>query len=417
MVALSPMKVLIYSLHTGPELIGVGKYTDDMARYFAARGVEAAVVSAPPYYPDWRLWPGYVGWRYTVEKSERLNTQRCPIWVPVKPTALKRALHLASFAGSSAPAVLWWAARWRPDVILTVVPTILCAPAASAASRVAQAASWLHVQDLEIDLADGLGLLPASVGAALRRYQAWAFRHQDMVSTISETMAQRIGPCGSTGSRAEVLPNWVDIKAVRPMAESRLRHELGYSARDVVVLYSGNLGEKQGLETLLEAAHRLKADGRLRFVVCGDGARRSRIETEIRDLGLSNVRLLPLQPADRLNDLLNMGDIQILTQRTGTDGSVMPSKLGGMMASGRPVIASVDRDGSVASLLKSSGGGVAVDASDADAFARELRSLADDPSVRSRLGASGREYVVRNWSRDAVLARFYDCALGLISKT
>ena len=223
------MKLLVYSLNTAPELVGVGRYTGDMAEYFAARGEEVVVVSAPPYYPDWRVWPGYRAWRYSVERSERTLTQRCPIWVPARPTAAKRALHLASFAASSAPAALWRAARWRPDVVLTVVPTILCAPAALAASRLGRSASWLHVQDLEIDVASGLGLLPPSVVAALRGYQAWVFRSHDFVSTISARMAERIGPCGSAGSTAEVLPNWVDTEAIRPLAHSRLRHELGYT--------------------------------------------------------------------------------------------------------------------------------------------------------------------------------------------
>ena len=269
------------------------------------------------------------------------------------------------------------------------------------------------MQDLEIDVASGLGLLPASVASALRGYQAWVFRSHDFVSTISARMAERIGPCGREGSTAEVLPNWVDTEAIRPLAHSRLRHELGYTDDEVVVLYSGNLGEKQGLGTLLEAAERLKADERLRFVVCGDGAGRARVEDAVRSRRLSNTRLLPLQPADRLNDLLNMGDIQVLTQRRGTDGSVMPSKLGGMMASGRPVVASVDGDGSVAEVLERSGGGVAVEASDAEALARALVSLADDPEGRSRTGVLGRRYVVENWSREAVLARFHARALQL----
>ena len=181
------------------------------------------------------------------------------------------------------------------------------------------------------------------------------------------------------GLPAEVLPNWVDIEMIRPISHSRLRHELGYTGQEIVVLYSGNLGEKQGLETLLEAAHRLRTDERLRFVVCGEGAGRSRLEIEIRDRKLLNTRLLPLQPLDRLNDLLNMGDIQVLTQRSGTDVSVMPSKLGGMMASGRPVIASVDPHGGVAEVLDLSGGGVSVEASDAEALARVLQSFAGDP--------------------------------------
>ena len=206
------MRILMYSLNTAPELVGVGKYTGDMAAYFAERGAEVTVVSAPPYYPDWRVWAGYSGRRYTVEKAGRLITRRCPIWVPARPRGSTRVVHLASFTASSAPAILRLAARWRPDVVLTVVPTILYAPVALVASRVAGCACWLHVQDLEIDAASGLGLLPTQVGEALRSYQSWVFRRHEFVSTISTRMAERIGPCGSSGSLAAVLPNWVDTE-------------------------------------------------------------------------------------------------------------------------------------------------------------------------------------------------------------
>ena len=411
------MKILIHSLNTAPELVGVGKYTGDMAEYFAERGAEVTVVSAPPYYPDWRVWPGYSGRWYSVDRAERLVTRRCPVWVPTRPTGATRALHLASFAASSAPIVLRQAMRERPDIILAVAPTILCAPGALAASRAAGCASWLHVQDLEVDIASRLGLLPASVGAALRSWERRLFRLHDVVSTISPRMAERIGPCGSTGATPEVLPNWVDTQAIAPQLSSRLRDELGYTAEDVVTLYSGNLGEKQGLETLLEAAQQLRADERLKFLICGDGAGRTRVEAWVRARRLTNVRHLPLQPAERLGDLLNAGDIQVLTQRADTEGSVMPSKLGGMLASGRPVAAAVDSAGSVAEVLGESGGGIAVEAQDAGALAQVLRSLADDPGRRSKTGALGREYVVRNWSRDAVLAQFYDRALQLCRAT
>ena len=112
------MRILIYGINFSPELTGIGKYTGEMAAWLAARGHEVRVVTAPPYYPDWQVWAGFSAWQYQLadETGGRLRVVRCPLWVPARPSGLTRLLHLASFALSSLPVLLWqW--RWRPEVV------------------------------------------------------------------------------------------------------------------------------------------------------------------------------------------------------------------------------------------------------------------------------------------------------------
>src|ERR1700733_7781671 len=152
------MKILIYGLNYAPELTGTGKYTAEMAEALAALGHDVRVVCAPPYYPEWKVADGFTWWRNRREVMRGVQLWRAPLWVPKRPSGLKRLMHLASFAAASLPALAAHV-RWRPQVVMTIAPSLLNAPAALALSYVTRARSWLHIQDFEVDAAFDLGLL------------------------------------------------------------------------------------------------------------------------------------------------------------------------------------------------------------------------------------------------------------------
>ncbi len=120
------MKILMYCLNYAPELTGIGKYTCEQAEWLAARGHEVRVVTAPPYYPAWRVGEGYRAWQYSRERRRWVEVYRAPLWVPRKPTGVTRLLHLASFAVSSLPSLMAQL-RWRPDALFVVEPPLMCA--------------------------------------------------------------------------------------------------------------------------------------------------------------------------------------------------------------------------------------------------------------------------------------------------
>src|SRR2546425_2536625 len=222
------MRILIHGLNYAPELTSTGKYTGELAAWLAARGHEVRVVTAPPYYPAWRVAEGYAAWRYRREVLVGMRVWRCPLWVPATPSGLTRVLHLASFALSSLPIICWQGLTWRPEVVWVVEPAFFCVPAAWLAARLGGANTWLHVQDFEIDAAFDLGLLPTGwmrrVVAALER---GLMRRFERVSTISERMVERLAVKGVDKSRCVLFPNWVDIDDIRPLeSPSPLRAEL-----------------------------------------------------------------------------------------------------------------------------------------------------------------------------------------------
>src|SRR6185312_3247482 len=183
---------------------------------------------------------------------------RAPLWVPKSPTGITRILHLTSFAMASFP-IMVWQALWRPALVLTVAPPLVCAPGALLTARLARANAWLHLQDFEIDVAFGLGLLRGrTLQRIVLRMERWTLRRFDTVSTISGRMVERLLTKGVAPERARYFPNWVDTSRFkRVMPKAMYRDQLGIGAGAVVVLFSGTLSAKQGLSVIPAAARLL----------------------------------------------------------------------------------------------------------------------------------------------------------------
>jgi colanic acid biosynthesis glycosyl transferase WcaI len=407
------LRILIYGLNYSPELTGIGKYTGEMAAWLAHRGHEVRVVTAPPYYPAWRIRDDYRGmWYRTEHAPSEPVVYRTPLYVPQKPTGIKRIVHLMSFVLGSFPVMLRQI-YWQPDLVFTVEPTFFCAPLTLFVARCAGAHAWLHVQDFEVDAAFELGLLPAQGpvhDAALRIENFFIFAF-DRVSGISPRMVERAIVKGIPPAKAVHFPNWVDTDSIYPLppqdrTNNRVLQELAQSCPGIynktILLYSGNMGAKQGLERLGPLAESFCCNDGVHFVFCGDGAFRGRLESAVSHL--PNVSLLPLQPLDRLNDLLNAAEIHLLPQRASAADLVMPSRLSAMLASGRPVIATAGAGTQVATIVE--GRGLVVPPEDSEALHAAVQKLVDDRKLRGQLGASAREYATTHLSKQAVLSQF-----------
>ncbi len=452
------MRILIHGVNFSPELVGVGKYTGEMAEWLAAQGHEVRAVTAPPFNPAWKVAPPFSPWRYQREDNfmaqpsrhaqrqecvaavghastrnaaspaslllderpaselqatvGRLTVLRCPLWVPQHPSAGQRILHLASFALTSFPVMLRQI-QWKPDVVIVIEPTLFTLPAAQLTGQLCRAKTWLHVQDFEADAGFELGFL-TSFG--LRRILAWWEKRSmlafDRVSTISEKMVSKLEQKGLPPPARLLFPNWVDTQAIFPLRHpSPLRGKLGFASGDVVALYAGTMARKQGLEILAQAARQLADRPGLHFVFCGEGPGKSRLQSLTAHL--ANVQWIPLQPFDCLNDLLNLADIHLLPQKADAADLVMPSKLTGMLASGRPVVATSRPGTQLAQVV--SGRGVVVEPGDAPAFAAAIEQLLLSPAWRETLGKRAREYAISELEKESVLSRFEDELLALVA--
>ncbi|CAM2141895.1 colanic acid biosynthesis fucosyltransferase WcaI [Pararobbsia alpina] len=397
------MKILVYGINYAPELTGIGRYTSDMAASLAAAGHDVRVVTAPPYYPAWQIAPGFSARRYATENSDGVSIWRAPLWVPSQPKGARRLLHLASFAVSSLP-VMIRQLFWRPQAVLSIAPSLLNAPAGWLVARLSGAHAWLHVQDYEVDAAFKLGMLKGSWKKRLAlKFERTLLRRFDTVSTISGKMIEHALNKGVERRNIVHFANWVDTSSIHPLdRRSQLKAELAIPEHATVVLYSGNMGAKQGLEVLATAAVALREREDIVFVFCGDGPGRIALHTVCGDM--KTCRFIPLQPTEKLNELLNLADIHVLPQRADAADLVMPSKLTGMLASGRAVIAMAHQGTELHATV--SPRGVVVPPEQLEPLVKAIETLAGDPVRRERLGRAGREFALAALSRDSVLGTF-----------
>jgi colanic acid biosynthesis glycosyl transferase WcaI len=403
------LRILIHGLNYAPEPTGIGKFTGEMAEWLAGRGHRVQIVTTPPYYPDWRIGAGYSSWGWRHETIAGVEIFRCPLYVPNKPRGATRLLHLLSFAASSLPVAMARSLIFRPDVVIAIAPALVSVPGSWIAARLAGARAFLHIQDFEIDAAFALGIVS---GGPVRRLalalESWLLRRFDAVSSITPAMVARLADKGVTPVRRFLFSNWVDTAAIHP-APSALRASLNLPADAIVALYSGNMGEKQGVETLADVARALAGTG-VHLLLAGAGAAAARLAAGT--AGMAQVHWLPIQPVERLNDLLNAADIHLLPQRSDAADLVMPSKLAFMLASGKAIIAGAAANTALARAIE--GCGIAVAPGDAAAMAAAIGELANDEPRRRQLGERARDRAATEWDREAILTAYEKVLLAAI---
>ena len=383
------LRVLLHTAYYAPELTAIAKYNAEMMQWLRQRGHEVRVVSMPPHFPAWRVHEGFSAARYSLDLQDGVPVWRCPTWIPRQPGGLARVVSTLSMTLSSLPTMLRQA-FWRPHVVIGVEPPLLAFAVARLTAALSGARTWLHVQDLEIDAAFDLSILRGHFARRLALgVERVLMRGCDRVSTISGRMAGRLLAKGVPPERLRQLPNWIDLAGIPADASGAdYRQELALPPSARVALYAGNMSQKQGLQTLVDVAQRLRPREDLWFVMVGDGAARASLIE--RAAGLPRMRFLPIQPADRLPDLLALADVHLLPQRRAAADLVMPSKLTGMLASGRPVVVGAAEGTELATVVD--GLGLRVAPEDPDAMAAAIEQLLDDPALARELGAAGRRY-------------------------
>lgn len=405
LAAKRPLKVLVVGLNYAPDFIGIPKYTAELCEDLVRRGHKVEIVTAPPYYPAWSVPAEYRGaWRKEVRNG--VQVLRCPLYVPPQPSGLKRLLHHLSFAASALPAAIGSAVRLRPDVVFAVAPSLMSAPAALLAAKLSGARSWLHIQDFEVDAAFELGMLKGE-GARrwAERFEGGLLKAFDRVSTISESMRRLLLRKGVCESAALEVRNWVDVETITawPSSDTSYRRELNIPSDHAVALYSGNMAGKQGLEILGDVARILEEEGtKVTLMLCGQGPLRGVLETACADR--RNVRFMDLQPIEKLPELLATADVHLLPQRAEAADLVLPSKLTGMLASGRAVIAMAEAGTGLATEVE--GCGLIVAPGNGRAMADAITRLVADREERDLFAIASRQRAEERWRLSAVIDNF-----------
>jgi len=264
-----------------------------------------------------------------------------------------------------------------------------------------------HVDDLYPDLAVALGSLPQGgpVVKVLNRWAKAGLRKCDQVLALGECMARVLKSKGVADDRLAITPPWADGRRLYPLeqADNRFRREIGLDRGQVAVMYSGNMGLGHRFETILAAAGALARNDRIHFVFIGDGAKRPQIDAFRQAHDLKKVILLPYQPRERLRETLAAGDIHLISLDAKVQGLIVPSKLAGILAVGRPVVFLGDTANSLAGAILGEACGHVVPEGEVGTLVNLIQGLAQGPEQRRRLGESGRRLFMRKYDRAAVV--------------
>ena len=405
------MKILVLCPHYHPDVAPTGEVMTRLVDELADRGHRLEVVTALPWYRDHRIERGWEGRPVRTETTRWGSVARVyPFPGGDRSSLIARALSFAGFTALAGLRTIL--ARGRFDVVIAMSPPLTLGLPAWVAARVRRIPFVFNVQDVFPDVAVEVGALSSeraiAVFSALERH---VYRTSDAVTVLSEDLRQNLvekirarpGRGGST-DKIRVIPNFVDTDRIG-VQDRHNSYRDDYELGDrTVVMYAGNVGFSQSLDLLIEAARRLAHRDDVVFVVNGGGSAIDQVAEQARLL--PNVVLAPLQPRERLPEVLAAADIHTVLLKAGLAKASVPSKAYSVLAAGRAVVASVDAGTEVTRMLESSGGGVSVAPGDPDAFAEALTSLIDDPARRTAMGRAGREWVAGAASPRAVAVAY-----------
>jgi colanic acid biosynthesis glycosyl transferase WcaI len=397
------MRILVLTINYWPEDTGIGAYSTARCEYLASQGHKVTVCTGIPYYPEWKIRDAYRGRMFCNETHNDVNIMRSYLYVPRRVTSVRRVFHEASYTAMSLGNAL---RQQRPDVIIVISP-----PLPQAVSGILLSWRWkvpyiFHVEDLQPDAAGELGMLPKPVLKVLRGLEKFAYQQAALVSTLTEPMAQRIVSKGIPSEKVAIFPHWADPALFDvPVAGGgrTFRESLQLGDGHFVVLHSGNMGVKQGLDVVIKAAALSRDDHRTVFLLVGDGAARPSLEKQAAAANLDNVRFMPLQPREVFYDMLAGADVTLITQQRTVSDIVFPSKTVSLLAAGRPIIGSLRSDSEVARVLEASRGGLVVPPEDPSALFGAIGSLRNDARELRLMGERGRAYARQRWDRSRIL--------------
>ena len=394
------MKVNVWGINYTPELIGIAVYNTEMCEFFRSRGHEVTMVTAFPYYPAWKIEAPYRGKLFTTQDLGGVNVLRCWLYVPHSPTVLKRMLHELSFVMVSAWRQFWLPA---PDVYLVVSPPLLLGLAAWFVSWLKRRPFVFHVQDLQPDTALELSMLKAKfLVDLLLAIEAFIYKRAARVSVPTRPLCQvLIEKKKLPPAKVVYFPNWVSLPPKLPESGG-WKGSHGIDREQALVTYCGNVGVKQGLEIVLDAARALQGKLAVTFLIGGNGARKSSLRQTVDEESLGNVILKDVLPEEEHNQLLLDSSICLVTQRPGSGRSFFPSKLLKILAYERPVITNAEPGSPLFEAVKEGKFGLCVN-SDGTSLAQAVSALLADEPTRQEMGKAGRKYVSQ-FTRELVLA-------------
>jgi colanic acid biosynthesis glycosyl transferase WcaI len=401
------MRVLVIGINYSPEKISVAPFTTGLCEHLAAQGHEVTVFTAFPYYPEWRVWDDYRGSFYRRDRIHGVSVHRVPHYVPHKPSSLiQRLTYDITFTMSAFIAALF---AGGCDVIYCSCPPPTVAFAAYVLSKIKRAPYAIKLTDLASDAALATGIMKPGVGIRLARaFEVFTYRRALAVICLCRGFIERLKERGVNEKKLFLIPDWGDTENIRPCEKaSTFRTQNQLDPRQFLVFHTGNMGKKQNLANVVNAAELASNEVDVGWVLVGQGEERTMLEQVISRRALANIRILPLQPAEILRQMYSTADLLLLNQAAAIEDAVIPSKLLTYMAAGRPVVAAVSSKSEASRQIVLSNCGVVVPPENPQALVDAVLALKQNPTLCKELGANGRSYAEAHFTKGRIL-REYD---------
>ena len=394
-MAIPPLRILIFGINYAPELAGIAPYTTGLAEHFASEGHQVEVITGLPHYPEWRRRS------VSTDRISNPTVHRYRHFVPRRPNVVGRALYEATWLLTAAHSI----GDSPADVAIGVIPSLSGGVLAWLAHRLFRIPFGLIFQDLMSAAAQQSGYAggPALVKPT-RVLERFLAQRAGAVAIVTEGFRDHLAGLGVQDERIFRVRNWTR-PATSAESKDQCRRRLGWSGADFICLHAGNMGVKQGLDTLLATAQLLGTEG-VRVVLAGSGNDRDRLEREARKRNLHNVSFIGVQAESLYESMLQSADVLILNQRASIEGMALPSKLTSYFASGRPVLAAVSAGSETAREMRAAGGGMVVAPEAPHQLAKAVLDLRDDPSRARGFGERGLAYAAQHLSQRAAFSEF-----------
>lgn len=401
------MRILFLSTYFQPDIASTGVLMTQLAEELVQLGHQITVITTMPHYDINRIWDEYRGKLIRHDRHGRIDVYRLYVYVPKhKRGFMGRLFNYTTFNVLSAVTGMLVG---RHDIIFVPSPPLTNGLSADLIARFWRIPFIYNVQDIWPDAVIRAGVMRnPRVIAFSHRLEQYVYRRATILVAISEGLRHNLMAKGVPPDKIHVIPNFVDPDFVRPLP----RHNRFSSAHGLddrfVVLFAGNVGHSQGLETVLEAAERLVNHQDVLFLIVGNGVAKAGLETYARQLGLRNVRFLPFQPHEALPEMYASADVCLVPLRKGFTQESVPCKVFTIMASGRPMIASVDEGSDTWKLVEQAQCGLCIPPEDPHALAEAIRTLYSDPALRDRMGHNGRKHVTQHYTRQVVGRQYHE---------
>ena len=402
--------ILIIGINYSPELTGIGKYTAEFANYLASvRGFNLTVITGVPYYPQWSVYKGYRN-KFLKEDIKGVNIFRSPLFIPSKPSGGKRLIQdFLFFICSFLLMTRFIIARKRFDIVFIPVPSFALGLIGIYYRAFFKKSKVIyHIQDLQVDAAEKLGMIKSgTLIKLLFRIEKYILETVDMVSTISQGMKDKILSKSDILKKCLIFPNWIDSSNIYPLIGEVVINSSLFKNKKII-FYSGAVGEKQGLEMIIDTANFFKDNTELIFVISGEGPYKEKLQAYAETKKITNLIFLNLLPIEEFNKMLNASFIHLVIQKESGSDLFLPSKLTNILGVGGCVIVTASPGTSLFEIINCNKCGYLIPPSNLENLCDTIKKLYQNDTLRNELKENAISYAKKNLYKANVIEKFLE---------